>query len=50
METRKAQKAWRRTGSEVAVLRVGPGSAAEEVLRQRLFHPSRGLQSPKGKE
>lgn len=50
METRKARKAWRRTAAEVAVLRSGPGSAAEDALRQRLFHPSRGLQSPKGKE
>jgi hypothetical protein len=49
MKTRKAQKAWRRTASEIAVLRSGPGSAAEDGLRKRLFHPARGLESPKEK-
>jgi acyl carrier protein phosphodiesterase len=48
-KTRKAQKAWRRTASEVEVLRTGPGSAAEEALRQRLLHPPPGLESPKAK-
>jgi hypothetical protein len=45
--TRKAQKAWRRTASEIEVLRTGPGSAAEAALRERLFHPAHGLASPK---
>jgi hypothetical protein len=45
--TRKAQKALRRTASEIDVLRTGPGSAAEAVLRQRLLHPGHGLESPK---
>ena len=49
MRTRKARKAWRRTASEVEVLRFAPGSAAEESLRQRLLHPPCGLESPKAK-
>ena len=49
MRTKKAWKAWRRTASEVGVLRSAPGSADEEALRQRLFHPPRGLESPKAK-
>ena len=47
--TKKAQKAWRRTASELAVLRSGPGSAAEEALREHLLHQARGLESPKAK-
>ena len=45
--TRKARKAWRRTSSELEVLRTAPGSPAEEALRARLLHPSHGLESPK---
>jgi hypothetical protein len=48
-KTWKAQKAWLRTAAELEVLRSGPGSAAEEALRERLFHPPRGLESPKAK-
>jgi hypothetical protein len=47
--TGKAQKAWRRTTSEIEVLRSGPGSAAEDALRESLLHPARGLESPKAK-
>jgi hypothetical protein len=49
MRTRKAQKAWRRTACEVEVLRAGPGSAAEEALRERLLRPAHGLDNPKAK-
>jgi hypothetical protein len=49
MRTRKAQKAWGRTASEIAVLRSGPGSAAEAALRERLLRPAHGLDSPKAK-
>jgi hypothetical protein len=45
--TRKAQKAWHRTASEIEVLRSGPGSAAETALRERLLSPAHGLESPK---
>jgi hypothetical protein len=49
MKSSKAKKAWCRTTAELEVLRSGPGTAAEEALRQRLFHPSYGLESPKAK-
>ena len=47
MRTRKAQKAWGRTASEIEVLRSGPGSAAEAALRERLLSAAHGLESPK---
>jgi hypothetical protein len=49
MKSSKAKKAWRRTTAELEVLRSSPGTTAEEALRQHLFHPSYGLESPKAK-
>ena len=49
MKTPKAQKAWRRTASEVEALRAGPGSAVEVELREALLRPSPRLESPKAR-
>ena len=45
--TRKTQKSWRRTASELEVLRYDPGSAAEAALREVLLHPTPRMESPK---